>query len=63
MTTTAGVQMTGALRFATYLAPNMEPVYRFLATAAGERLGVATTLVVGRSFEQFQRGEVDIGFL
>lgn len=54
---------TGVLRFATYLAPNMEPVYRFLAAYAGERIGVATELLVGRSFEQFQSGEVDVGFL
>ena len=27
------------LRFATYLAPNMVPVYRFLADRIGERLG------------------------
>jgi hypothetical protein len=28
------------LRFATYLAPNMLPVYRFLAERIGGRLGV-----------------------
>lgn len=51
------------LRFATYLAPNMEPVYRFVADAVGDRLGVASDLQVGRSFDQFARGEVDVGFV
>jgi len=51
------------IRFATYLAPNMEPVYRFIASYAGARLGVPTELVIGRSFDQFERGEVDVGFL
>ena len=52
-----------SLRFATYLAPNMEPVYRFIAKYAGEVLGLAATLSVGTSFEQFARGEVDVGFI
>jgi len=51
------------LRFATFLAPNMEPVYRSVAAAIGERLGVATSIEVGRSFGQFAGGEVDVGFV
>jgi phosphonate transport system substrate-binding protein len=51
----------GPLRFATFLAPNMLPVYRFLADRIGERLGRPVELVVGSSFDQFERGEADLG--
>lgn len=51
------------LVIATFLAPNMEPVYRFIAAAVGERLGLTTDLQVGRSFDQFAVGEVDVGFV
>jgi phosphonate transport system substrate-binding protein len=51
------------LRFATFLAPNMLPVYRFLADRIGERLGRRVELVVGRSFDQFERGEADLGVI
>jgi phosphonate transport system substrate-binding protein len=53
----------GRLRFATFLAPNMLAVYRFLAERIGNRLGRPVELVVGRSFEQFQQGEADLGVL
>ena len=42
--------MTAPLRFATFLAPNMLPLYRFLADRIGERLGRRVELVVGRSW-------------
>jgi phosphonate transport system substrate-binding protein len=51
------------LRFATYLAPNMAPVYRFLADRIGERLGRRVELMVGASFDQFERGEADLGVI
>ena len=51
------------LRFATYLAPNMVPVYRFLADRIGERLGRSVELTVGVSFDQFERGEADLGVI
>jgi hypothetical protein len=51
------------LRFGTYLAPNMLPVYRFVADYVGGKLGRETSLVVGTSFEQFAEGEVDFGFI
>jgi phosphonate transport system substrate-binding protein len=51
------------LRFATFLAPNMLPVYRFLAGRIAERLGRSVELVVGTSFDQFERGEVDLGVI
>ena len=53
----------GPLRFATFLAPNMLPVYRFLADKIGHRLGRPVELVVGRSFDQFERGEADLGVI
>jgi phosphonate transport system substrate-binding protein len=51
------------LRFATFLAPNMLPVYRFLADRIGRRLGRRVELVVGRSFDQFEQGEADLGVI
>jgi len=50
-------------RFATFLAPNMLPVYRLLADRIGRRLGRRVELVVGRSFDQFERGEADLGVI
>ncbi|HEX6709662.1 MAG TPA: PhnD/SsuA/transferrin family substrate-binding protein [Rubrobacter sp.] len=51
------------IRFASFLAPNMFDVYRFVADYVGERLGQQTDLTVGRSFDEFADGEADIGFL
>jgi phosphonate transport system substrate-binding protein len=51
------------LRFATFLAPNMAPVYRFLADRIGHRLGRPVELVVGRSFDQFEAGAADLGVI
>ena len=55
--------MERAIRFATYLAPNMLPVYRAIVEAVGARLDRRAELVVGTAFDQFERGEVDAGFL
>jgi phosphonate transport system substrate-binding protein len=55
--------VTAPLRFATFLAPNMLPVYRFLADRIGQRLGRRVELVIGRSFDQFERGEADLGVI
>jgi phosphonate transport system substrate-binding protein len=60
MTTDQG---DGPLRFATFLAPNMLPVYRFLATRIGDRLGRPIELTVGTSFDQFERAEADLGVI
>jgi phosphonate transport system substrate-binding protein len=51
------------LRFATFLAPNTLPVYRFLAKRIADRLGRPVELVVGTSFDQFEQGEVDLGVI
>jgi hypothetical protein len=49
------------LRFATCLAPNMLPVYRFLAERIAQRLGRPVQVVVGSSFDQFEHGQADLG--
>ena len=53
---------TRPLRFATFLAPNMLPVYRFIVRRVGERLRCATELMVGSSYDQLGP-EADIGFI
>lgn len=55
--------MSQTLRFASYLAPNMVEVYRFIAEDVGQQLGLATELSVGATFDQFARGQVDVGFI
>jgi phosphonate transport system substrate-binding protein len=51
------------LRFATFLAPNMLPVYRFLADQIAHRLGRPVQLVGGSSFDQFEAGDADLGVI
>src|SRR5215213_6326046 len=52
-----------SLRFATFLAPNMLPVYRFLTDRIGHRLRRPVELVIGSSFDQFEAGEADLGVI
>jgi phosphate/phosphite/phosphonate ABC transporter binding protein len=51
------------LRWATFLAPNIEPLYRRVTKFASSRLGVSCDLEVGRSFGQVERKEIDVAFL
>jgi phosphonate transport system substrate-binding protein len=51
------------IRFKTFLAPNMYPVYRRVAELVGQRLGCAVELSVGASFTAFACGEADVGFI
>ncbi len=51
------------IRFVTFLAPNMYPVYRRVAEVVGQRLGCAVELGVGASFAVFARGEAEVGFI
>lgn len=51
------------LRFATFLAPSILPVYEFVAEYVGRSLGWETELVVGKSFTEFEKGEADVGFI
>jgi hypothetical protein len=53
----------GPLRFATFLAPNVLPVYRFLAERIAERLGRPVELVVGTSFDPTARPALDRGLI
>jgi phosphonate transport system substrate-binding protein len=55
--------LTRPIHFATFLAPNMRPVYECVAEYVGRRLGHPTELAVGGSFAAFERGEVDVGFI
>jgi phosphonate transport system substrate-binding protein len=55
--------MSGKLRIATFLAPNLLPVYEFIVDALGRALNRDTELVVGTSFDQFENGEIDAGFI
>jgi phosphonate transport system substrate-binding protein len=51
------------LVFATYLAPNLLPLYESIATGVAQKLGIPVRLEVGRSFNQLLTGEVDVAFL
>lgn len=50
------------LRFATFLAPNMFPLYAFIARYVQARLGIATELVVGSSYDRLSE-QADVSFL
>jgi phosphonate transport system substrate-binding protein len=50
------------LRFATFLAPNLYPVYEFITGYVGARLGWPTSLFVGSAYEEMAGG-AEIGFL
>jgi phosphonate transport system substrate-binding protein len=55
--------MSRPIRFATFLAPNMFQVYQFIAASVGERLGLRTELFTGTTFDQFEAGQADVGFI
>lgn len=50
-----------ALRFGTFLAPAMEPVYSFIADRLSARLGVAGSLFVGSSYDEL--ADADVSFV
>jgi phosphonate transport system substrate-binding protein len=50
------------LRFATFLAPNLFPLYAFIARYVQARLGMATELIVGSSYERVSE-QADVSFL
>jgi phosphonate transport system substrate-binding protein len=50
------------LRFATFLAPNMLPVYQFIAHYLGTKLALGTELTVGDSYERVA-SRADINFI
>jgi phosphonate transport system substrate-binding protein len=51
------------LRFGTYLAPGMLPVYEAVAAHVGRRLGMATELVVETSYESCEKDENEVCFV
>jgi len=55
--------MSRALVFATFLAPNLKPVYEAVVEKVSLELGVAARLVVGDSLEQLDDGTVDFAFV
>ena len=51
------------LRFGTYLAPNMLPVYQAIADEVGRRLGIATELVVETDYESCAQDKNEVCFV
>jgi len=51
------------LRFGTYLAPSVHPVYEAITAEVGRRLGVETELVVETSYESCRRDLNDVCFV
>jgi phosphonate transport system substrate-binding protein len=51
------------LRFGTYLAPNILPVYEAVTEEVGRRLGMPTELVVETSYESCRRDENEVCFV
>lgn len=51
------------LRFGSFLAPNMTPVYQAIADAVGERLGMTTELVIEEDYESCRNDVNDICFV
>jgi phosphonate transport system substrate-binding protein len=51
------------LRFGTYLAPSVRPVYEAITVEVGRRLGVETELVVETSYESCRQDLNDVCFV
>lgn len=55
---------THALRFVTYLAPEMEKVYGEMAEYVGGALGLPASLAVGgHRYDAFESDQADFGFI
>src|SRR5207245_7723791 len=52
-----------AIRFATFLAPNLYCTYEHIARYVGVKVGYPTRLRVGHSLEDLVAGQVDVGFI
>jgi phosphonate transport system substrate-binding protein len=50
------------IRFATFLAPNMFPVYGFITRYIGDKLGCLTELVVGSCYDRLPE-EAEVAFV
>lgn len=53
----------GPVRFASFLAPSIWPVYQAVSEYVARALGCEAEIVVGSSFDQFEKGEVGAGFI
>lgn len=51
------------LRFVTFLAPNVLPVYQFITTWIGQRLGIETELLSADTHDQYDSLRPDIAFI
>jgi phosphonate transport system substrate-binding protein len=51
------------LRFGSFLAPDMTPVYQAIADAVGERLGMTTELVIEEDYESCRNDLNDVCFV
>jgi phosphonate transport system substrate-binding protein len=51
------------LRFGSFLAPNMTPVYQAIADAVGEQLGMSTELVIEEDYESCRNDANDVCFV
>lgn len=51
------------LRFGTFLAPNIMPVYEVVTEEVGRRLGIPTELVVETDYESCKRDENEVCFV
>jgi len=51
------------LRFVTFLAPSIKPMYQFIADYVGEQLGIATELSVADDYSRATDGSMDVGFI
>src|SRR5579864_1621575 len=58
-----GDQEVDTLRFATYLAPNMQSVYQRITGYISQRLRIPTELRVNAPRDALERGEVDVAFI
>src|SRR5947209_15491302 len=52
-----------AIRFSTFLAPNLYCTYEHIARYVGVKVGYPTRLSVGHSLEDLVAGQVDVGFI
>jgi phosphonate transport system substrate-binding protein len=51
------------IRFATFLAPQLYSTYEHIARYVGGKMGYPADLTVGRAFEDFGAGRLDVGFI
>lgn len=55
--------MQQPIRFVTFLAPNLYPVYQFIADYVGSKLGIPTELLTGDTHDQFTALRPDVSFI